>query len=49
MKHYLVDINIISYLADADSAFHENLRKKFKMLDQDDGVTLSILGLYELH
>ena len=49
MKSYLVDINIISYLADAESPFHENVRKRFKMLDKDDVVTLSILGLYELH
>ncbi|MEN8130139.1 MAG: type II toxin-antitoxin system VapC family toxin [Pseudomonadota bacterium] len=48
MKPYLVDINIISYLADTESPFHENVRRRFKMLHEDDVVTLSILGLYEL-
>ena len=49
MKSYLVDINIISYLADTESPFHENVRRRFKMLHKDDIVKLSILGLYELH
>jgi predicted nucleic acid-binding protein len=48
MKTYLVDINIISYLADTESPFHENVRRRFKMLHEKDAVTLSILGLYEL-
>ncbi len=49
MKSYLVDINIISYIADTESPFHENARRRFKMLHKNDVVSLSILGPYELH
>jgi hypothetical protein len=38
---------IISYLADADSLFHESVRKGFRALGKDDIVALSVLGLYE--
>jgi predicted nucleic acid-binding protein len=49
MRKYLVDINIISYLADADSPFHERVRKSFRALGKDDIVALSVLGLYEFY
>jgi predicted nucleic acid-binding protein len=49
MKRYLLDINIISYLADVESPFHERVRERFRRLGGDDVVTISILGLYELH
>ena len=49
MKRYLLDINIISYLADVESPFHGKVRERFKRLGGDDVVTISILGLYELH
>lgn len=49
MKKYLVDINIISYLADAGSPFHEPVWKRFRALAKDDAVFLSILGLYEFY
>jgi predicted nucleic acid-binding protein len=49
MRKYLVDINIISYLADADSPFHESVRNGFRALGKDDIVALSVLGLYEFY
>jgi predicted nucleic acid-binding protein len=49
MKKYLIDINIISYLADAESIFHENVRARFRLLAKGDEVFLSILSLYEFH
>lgn len=49
MRKYLLDINIISYLADAESPFHENVRKRFRALGKEDVVALSVLGLYEFY
>lgn len=49
MKKYLIDINIISYLADVESVFHENVRTRFRALAKDDEVCLSILSLYEFY
>src|SRR5512143_3792625 len=49
MKKYLIDINIISYLADVESVFHENVRTRFRTLAKDDEVYLSILRLYEFY
>jgi len=49
VKKYLVDTNIISYLADIESRFHENVRTRFRNLSGDDEVFLSILGLYEFY
>ena len=49
MKKYLLDINIISYLADAESPFHETVRSHFRTLKKDDVVSLSVLGLYEFY
>jgi predicted nucleic acid-binding protein len=49
MKKYLIDINIISYLADVESRFHEHVRACFRALAKDDEVCLSILSLYELY
>ena len=49
MKKYLIDINIISYLADAESPFHENVRTRFRALAKDDEAFLSILSLYEFY
>lgn len=46
---YLLDANIISYLADTDSPFHEAIRKRFHLLQDEDEVSLSILVLYELY
>jgi predicted nucleic acid-binding protein len=49
MTTYLIDTNIIAYLADVDSPYHENVRAKFHALSQEDTVCISILTLYELH
>jgi len=49
MKKYLIDINIISYLADVESPFHESVRARFRALVKDDAALLSILGLYEFY
>ena len=49
MKRYLLDFNIISYLADAASPFHVSVRKHFLALRKEDVVSLSVLGLYEFY
>ncbi len=49
MRKYLIDVNIISYLADRESPFHEAVRRQFRSLRQEDIAALSILGLYELY
>ncbi len=49
MRKYLIDVNIISYLADRESPFHEAVRGQFRSLRQEDIAALSILGLYELY
>jgi predicted nucleic acid-binding protein len=49
MKKYLIDTNIVSYLADRHSPFHENIRRHFKSLQKEDDVVLSILSVYELY
>lgn len=48
MTTYLIDANIISYLADIDSPFHQKVRKQFQNLNDEDRVLLSVLTLYEL-
>lgn len=49
MTVYLVDTNIIAYLADVGSPYHENIRAHFQALTDEDSVCLSILTLYELY
>jgi predicted nucleic acid-binding protein len=49
MTVYLVDTNIIAYLADVGSPYHENIRAHFQALTDQDSVYLSILTLYELY
>lgn len=49
MKRYLIDINIVSYLADIESPFHEKVQTRFKALAKDDEISLSVLGLYEFY
>lgn len=48
MAKYLLDTNIISYLADAKSRFHDPVMKAFESLTNEDAVSLSILSLYEI-
>lgn len=47
-KHYLLDTNIISYLADPNSPYKEKIKAHFNTLDQNDTVSVSIITLYEL-
>ena len=49
MARYLLDTNIVSYLVDSTSPFHEAVHTNLAALSDADEVTLSILSLYELH
>jgi predicted nucleic acid-binding protein len=49
MARYLLDTNIVSYLVDTTSPFHEAVHTKLAALSDVDEVALSILSLYELH
>jgi predicted nucleic acid-binding protein len=46
---YLLDTNIIAYLADRDSIYNQIVANHFIQLQDDDIVAISILTLYELH
>jgi predicted nucleic acid-binding protein len=46
---YLLDTNIIAYLADRDSIYNQAVVNHFTQLQDDDIVAISILTLYELH
>ena len=47
MKEYILDSDIISYLADKKSPYHESVAKKIASLNDDDILAVSILILYE--
>ena len=49
MARYLLDTNILSYLVDTNSPFHEAVHGSLAALTDMDEVTLSVLSLYELH
>jgi predicted nucleic acid-binding protein len=49
MARYLLDTNILSYLLDTASPFHEAAHQHLAALTDEDEVALSILSLYELH
>jgi predicted nucleic acid-binding protein len=49
MTAHLIDTNIIAYLADVNSPYHENVRSQFHALHREDTVAISVLTLYELH
>ena len=49
MARYLLDTNIVSYLVDTTSPFHEAVQSELAALSDTDEVALSILSLYELH
>ena len=49
MALYLLDTNIVSYLVDSASPFHETVHRRLASLADEDEVALSILSLYELH
>lgn len=48
MNKYIIDTNIISYLADDLSPFHTAIVKKISQIDDYDRICLSILTIYEL-
>jgi len=47
-KHYLLDTNIISYLADSDSPYRKSIKNHLMRLTEKDRVSVSIITLYEL-
>jgi predicted nucleic acid-binding protein len=49
MARWLIDTNILSYLIDTASPFHEAARAHLAALADQDEVVLSVLSLYELH
>src|SRR3954452_7339380 len=49
MARWLIDTNILSYLIDTASPFHEAARAHLASLADQDEVVLSVLSLYELH
>ena len=48
MTKYLLDTDIVSYLADTASRFHEAVFRKLRSLSDEDKVFIPILTLYEL-
>jgi predicted nucleic acid-binding protein len=48
MRTYLLDTNIISYLADPGSAFHHRTADAVRSLPDESRLTISLLTLYEL-
>lgn len=48
MTKYLLDTDIVSYLADSKSQFHEPVFFKLRSLTDEDEVFIPILTLYEL-
>lgn len=48
MTTYLLDTNIVSYLADHASPFHQPASRRLAELPEGSEVTISILTLYEL-
>ena len=48
MRTYLLDTNIVSYLADPSSPFHARVAEAILTLPEEDRLAVSILTLYEL-
>jgi len=48
MTTYILDTDIISYLWDVKSPFHQKIVDKLNSLNDDDIVGLSIVSIYEL-
>jgi predicted nucleic acid-binding protein len=48
MTTYILDTDIISYLWDAKSPYHQKIVDKLNTLNDDDIVGLSIVSIYEL-
>lgn len=49
MARYVLDTNILSYLADTVSPFHAAAHDGLAALADEDEVALSVLSLFELH
>jgi predicted nucleic acid-binding protein len=49
VARHLLDTNILSYLVDTASPFHDKVRDRLDGVADTDEVALSILSLYELH
>jgi predicted nucleic acid-binding protein len=49
MARYLLDTNVVSYLADTTSPFHASAHGRLAALADGDEVALSVLSLFELH
>lgn len=49
MGRYLLDTNIVSYLADTASPFHAAAHDRLAGLADGDEVSLSVRSLFELH
>jgi predicted nucleic acid-binding protein len=49
MSKYLIDTNIVTYMEDQSSLFHQVVIKKFSQLADNDMVCVSLLTLYEIH
>ncbi|MGD2092282.1 MAG: type II toxin-antitoxin system VapC family toxin [Candidatus Aminicenantes bacterium] len=48
MTRYLLDTDIVSYLSDPNSPFHEPVFHKVRSLSDEDEIFISIITLYEL-
>lgn len=48
MRTYLLDTNIISYLADPSSSFHDRVETAISSLPDESRLAISLLTLYEL-
>ncbi len=48
MKKYLIDTNIISYLGDSSSPYHQTIKACFESLKEEDQVCVCVISLYEL-
>ena len=49
MTKYLLDTNIVSYLEDETSPFHQSVRKRLSQLSNVSKVYVSLLTLFEIH
>ncbi len=48
MTKYILDTDVVSYLCDVKSPFHNKVLNKLKNLNDDDIVAISIITIYEL-
>ncbi len=48
MTKYILDTNILSYLWDSHSEFHEKVKEFMLSLDENDELGISVLSFYEL-